>query len=69
MSDPLPDGGHDADQGHELGHQSIMVGHHLEEMVGLGANLTGYIHFNLVNVMLELLLDKSASRLHMFGIL
>ena len=57
MSDPLPDGGHDTDQGHELGHQGVMVGHHLEEMVGLGTNLTGDVHLYLINVMLELFLN------------
>ena len=80
---PLPHRPHHADQGDQLRHQRIMVGHHLEEMMTLGTHLkqwshetiiynvscivvylTGNVDLHLVNVVLQLLLDQSAARLH-----
>ena len=46
-----------------------MVGHHLEEVVGLGGHLARDVKLHLVDVMLEFLLNKSASRLDLIGVL
>ena len=52
-----PDCPDHADQGAELRHQRVVISHHLEEMVRLGAHLTGDVDLHLVNVVLELLLN------------
>ena len=44
-----------------------MVGHHLEEVVGLGADLRGDVHLHLVDVVLQLLLHQPSPALHLLG--
>ena len=46
-----------------------MVGHHLEEMVRLGADLAGDVHLNLVDVVLQPLLHQPGPALHLPSLL
>ena len=66
---PLPDSPDHSYQGQELGHEGIVVGHHLEEVVGLGADLTGNVDLHLVYVMLQPLLHQPPPALHLGGLL
>ena len=66
---PLPDRPDHGDEGAQLGHEGVVIGHHLEKVVGLGAHLARDVHLHLVNIVLEPLLDQSSSRLNLLCIL
>ena len=52
----------------ELGHEGIVVGHDLEEVVRFLGNLMGDAHFNLVQLMGQAFLYQGTISLNLFYI-